>query len=142
MWRLHTSGRLGLYRWVCHLYSDRNTDENRDADCHFDADEYALPVLQLWWRVLSGYRLGLCRLQSGVERGLWRICLRPVYPYRYTPDADNYAHEHPDKDRDADPHVDANLNSHKDANPDEHSDIDQHTDSDYYADANEDAHTE
>ena len=127
---------------MCHLYSDRHADENRDADYHVDADEYALSVLQLWWRVLSGYRLRLCRLQSGVERGLWRVCLRRVYPHRDTPNADNYAHEHSDKDLDADPHFNANLNSDKDANLDEHSDIDQHTDADHYADVNKDAYRE
>lgn len=127
-----------------HFYSDRNADENRNADGHVDTDEYAPSVLQLWCRrVLSGYRLGLCRLQSGVQRRLSRrTCLRPVYPHRYTPNADNHADEHRDRDRNADLHIDANLHFHKDANLDEHADIDQHTDSDYYANANKDAYNE
>jgi hypothetical protein len=55
--RLYTSHRLVLYwcRVRC-LHSDRN------ADGHVDANEYAPSVLQLWRRVLSGYRLGLWRL--------------------------------------------------------------------------------
>jgi hypothetical protein len=81
-------------------------------------------------------------LRSGVRRRLCRSRLRPVYSYRHAADADNYAHEHRDKDLDANPHSDEYCYPNTHANPDEHADTNHHADSDDHTDANKHAHTE